>query len=114
MRNSVIIAAMAAAAVTTFALPAAASSVTDRMPTEVKIQVSQADPRDQSAESVYLLLRRTAREACDSASRVRRIQREDRACAARTLDEAVAKLNRPYVTARHQRAVGDTRYATGY
>ncbi len=77
MRNSVIIAAMAAT-VTAFALPAAASPVSGRTPTEVKIQISQADLRGQSAESVYLHLRRTAREACDSASSELRMQREDR------------------------------------
>ena len=107
-----IVAACAAAAPAAFAAPAPV--VGAREPSVVAVRIDPATLRSSgSVDPAYARLRRGAQEACMSDSVNRRIDREDRACAAQVLNQVVAQLNQPILTARHQADSG-ARFAAGY
>lgn len=89
------------------------STVRDAESRQVSYQgVDFSNPR--AVESFYSRLRDSAREACavEAPTNLRSTQ-ASRACVTRILDQAVVKMQRPMLTARHG---ADTRtgYATGF
>jgi UrcA family protein len=109
--RSIIIAAAGAAAL--FAASQAGAAITNNDASLESRQVSFKgvnfnDP--QAVDSFYSRLRSTAREVCtQSNSQVR----NERACVTQIVNQAVAGMQRPMLTARHD-AKSDVRFATGF
>ena len=74
---------------------------------------AEVDFRDEaSVEALYTKLRRAAAAVCDSYSANSRVTQADVACARRALTETVQRVDRPILTAMHNRVYGDIQYAS--
>jgi UrcA family protein len=110
--RSIIIAAAGAAAL--FAASQAGAAVTTTNDAETHVVsfkgVNFNDP--QAVDSFYARLRSTAREVCNSQSSYE-ARTTGRNCVDQIVSQAVAGLQRPLLTARHD-AKSDVRFATGF
>jgi UrcA family protein len=78
----------------------AALAQAPREPTQVRVSiqgVNFANPAD--VARLYLRLRTAANEACDSEIATHSARMEDRACAAKALDDAVQSIHQPSLMA---------------
>jgi UrcA family protein len=109
MRNIVIAAVAAASLVAGFGVAQAEEPATRRIST-AKIDFSNP----QSVKVLHERMRRAAREACNSGYVIAtQLVDADRACTEQTLAEAVAKVDRPLLTAMQQQRQ-QTMTARGY
>ncbi len=104
------------AAVTCSALSAGEALARDseRAPTAIRLSTAAVDFQDSAAvRSFYKRLENAAWKACDSQIPDLTLRREDVRCVKATIQQAVASLDKPLVTARHQSRSAQA-YARGY
>jgi UrcA family protein len=78
----------------------AALAQAPREPTEVHVSIKGVNFANQNdVASLYQRLRIAATQACDSQIATRSAQTEDRACAAKALDDAVQSIHQPSLMA---------------
>ena len=110
-----LFAAVSATAMSAQAGPLDVYADLNRYPASVKVSVGDRSADPQATQALYSRLRRAAREACNSGVSNRRVRQEDAACARRALNQTVAQLSRPTLTAvHHDRTARTEGYATGF
>jgi UrcA family protein len=108
------IAIVAAAVGALFATQAAAATVRADNLEQRAVSFRAVNFNDQQqVDAFYGRLRSTAREVC-GANYGSRSRVADRACVASIMDQAVSGMQRPMLTAKHQVATDNSRYATGF
>lgn len=95
-------------AISVAAMASAAAAQPDRVATEVFVSDAGVDFSDAaSTAAFYASLKKAASAACDSGmSQNLTIAARDRACAAQSLDRAVATMGKPSLMALHSRKTG--------
>lgn len=111
--RSIIIAAAGAAAL--FASQAGAATTNADLETRMVSFKNVDFNNPQSVDRFYSRLTANAREVCNGqTSFERRAAGGERACVAQIVNQAVAGMQRPMLTARAASAKSDTRFATGF